>query len=206
MAIIKKDNQTENQKRLGKCIADITGAIAESANEREKNKSFFTGQIKALQQEINEQTARRNDAASRNDTAGFREAAKAIAAAEIEKKQYEESMAAVQNNPGIAPAQAATFMHELQSVQESISKTATDEIRELVQQIIDVDNEAMRLQNDLIMTAQGLSDQARSVKNGGAEITCNNSRVFTIIGPTNNFPWRAMAEEVKKRAGMLGIS
>lgn len=196
--------KTENKTRLAKCIADINSSIEKATAEKEKQITFFTGEIEALKQTIEDETEKRNEAANKNDTAGFRAAAKNIAAAEVEKKQYEESMAVIQKRPVISLEQAGKFMEELQYIQKTISNDATAEVSKYVTEIRAIDKEAMKLQDDLITFAQLLADQAQGmIVSSGAELTCNGARVATIIGATNKYPWRLIAELLKKQAGVL---
>lgn len=206
MALTKK-TETENQKRLAKCIGQISGTMEAAIAEHEKHTLFFIGEIENLDNEIRDQTAKRNEAAENNDNAGFRAAAKAVAAAEVEKRQFEESLAEVQSRPIISKGQAESFLRELQGIQEAISNEADEQIRALVLQILKIDAESEKMQNDLIMFAQGLRDQARDMIRQDADaVRCNGAAVNTIVGsgPTSPFKWRKLAESLKKDAARFG--
>ncbi len=191
--------KTDNQKRLAKCISSINGAIEAGTAEHERHTALFIGEIGKLQREIQEQTAKRNEAANSGNIESFREAAKKIVAAESEKTQYEESLAAIQGKPVVTMQQAEDFLGELAEIQEAINRDASEEILELVAQINQADKEAMGMMDDLILIAQGLAEQASGViKQGATELSCGRARVATIIGPTNNYTWRAIANTLKK--------
>lgn len=206
MALIKK-TETENQKRLAKCIGQISGTMEAAIAEHEKHTLFFISEIEALDKEIREQVVKRNEAAENNDNAGFRAAAKAVAAAEVEKRQFEESLAEVQRRPIISKGQAETFMRELQEIQEAISNEANEQIRTLVLQIIKADDEAEKIQNDLIKFAQGLREQAQDMIRQDADaLRCNGAAVNTIVGagPTSPFNWHKLADTLRKDAARFG--
>lgn len=196
--------KTDSKARLAKCIADINSAIETATADHEKQTTFFIGEIDALQRTIDDLTEKRNNAAGKNDTDGFRAAAKDLAAAESTKKQYEESLAAIQTRPVITLEQAAEFLGELEKIQRTISNEATEEVKTHVQQILDIDYEAMKLQNDLIMIAQGLADQAQGIIIQTVDgLLCNDVKVTTIIGATTAYPWRAVAELLRTRRNLL---
>lgn len=189
----------EAQKRLAKVIGEITRAIDAGTKENEKQRLFFTGEIDSLCKEIEAQTARRNAAAGKGDTDGFRAAAKSIVAAEIELRQYRETMTAIDKTPVITKDQAEAFMGELQAIQQEINSETAQEITGLASQIVKANDDAMKLQHDLIEMAQLLASYSSAITNGSTHLTCGKARLATIIGPTNEYPWRIIAEEVKRR-------
>lgn len=200
------NKKAETQKRLAACIKDINRAMEAGSKEGEKRKQFFAGEIESLQQEIEAQTVRRNAAAGTNNADEFRAAAKSIATAENELNQYREALAAIDKNPAITKDQAAGFMKELAAIQREISGNATEEMAGLAAQILKVDSEAMQMQHDLIEVTQMLAGRSSgAITTGGAELRCDNITVTTIIGPTNAFPWRGMADAVKRQAGRMNI-
>lgn len=199
-------NNKNYGKRLSAIITKIDDVTVKGMTDHEKNIAFFNNEIGSLKAEIKKQTDARNKAVSENDTTGFREAARRIAAAEVELKQFQDSLAQIKKKPTMSKAQAEELLLDLQGLQDDINADANKEAVELVRQLLKLDDETSKIQDDLIMIARTLYDHAQgAITDRSSILESGKARVNTIIGATPNYPWKLAADIIRRRSNQIGV-